>query len=194
MRAFVRAFPLLVVAAHLGACAANHPGDARGTRNAAGQSAAGNLARERPDEALLARQPSPQCELAKPLEGIPPEQARAAMLDYEQQCYRQRADIVHARLAALQDVATKTRLGPAHRALLEPQPDPHCDPAPPAAAGLNAAQAHEATLEAGRQCYKQLEATERQKLGALQDAFTKPANAAHHRVRQRSQSQRYMTY
>jgi hypothetical protein len=193
MRAFVRAFPLLVVAAHLGACAANHSGDARATRNAAWQSTAGNFARERPDEALLARQPSPQCELAKPLEGIPPDQARAAMLDYEQQCYRQRADIVHARLAALQDAATKTRLDSAPRALLEPQPNPHCEPAPPAA-GLNAAQAHEATLEAGRQCYKQLEVAERQKLGALQDAFTKPPKAAHHRVHQRSQSQRYMTY
>jgi hypothetical protein len=151
---------------------------------------------EAPSLALLARQPSPHCELSKPLGGVPPDQARAAMLDYEQQCYRQRADIVHAQLAALQDAAAKTpQFESAHRTLLERQPPPHCEPAKPAA-GLGAAEAHEAALDADRQCYKQIEANERQKLDALQDAVRKSPNAMRSQrgnVRP-AQRQRYVTY
>ena len=115
MRALVRVFPLLVVAAHVAACAANNmaAGDPGAVRYAAAASpappAARKAVREAPSQALLARQQAPRCELSKPLEGVPPEQARAATLDDEQQCYRQRADIVHAQLAALQDAAAKTR-------------------------------------------------------------------------------------
>jgi hypothetical protein len=175
-------------------------GDAGAAHYAAAASpaspAARKAVREAPSQALLARQPSPHCELSKPLQGVPADQARAAMLDYEQQCYRQRADIVHAQLAALQDAAAKTRaFGTAHRTLLEPQPPPHCEPAKPAA-GLGATEAHEAALDADRQCYKQLEASERQKLAALQDAFRSSPNAAggqrgHAR---RAPRQRYVTY
>jgi hypothetical protein len=202
MRALVRVLPLLVVAAHVAACAANNVagGDAGAAHYAAAASpaspAARKAVREAPSQALLARQPSPHCELSKPLQGVPADQARAAMLDYEQQCYRQRADIVHAQLAALQDAAAKTRaFGTAHRTLLEPQPPPHCEPAKPAA-GLGATEAHEAALDADRQCYKQLEASERQKLAALQDAFRSSPNAAggqrgHAR---RAPRQRYVTY
>jgi hypothetical protein len=202
MRALVRVLPLLVVAAHIAACAADNMarGDAGAARYAAAASpappAVKRTVREPPSQALLARQPAPHCELSKPLEGVPPNQARAAMLDYEQQCYRQRADIVHAQLAALQDAAEKRRaFGAAHRSLLERQPPPHCEPAKPAA-GLGAAEAHEATLDADRQCYQQLEASERQKLAALQDAVRKSSNVVRsQRGNARpAQRQRYVTY
>jgi hypothetical protein len=175
MRAFVRVLPLLAVAALLAACATTNL--ATGYPGAKRYAAAAKLT-QRPDQALLARQPPPQCERSKPLEGVPADQARAASLDYEQQCYRQLAEMQHARLAALQDAAGKTRsFASAHRALLEPQPSPQCEPAKPAA-GLSPTEAHEATLDAQRQCYKQLEAGERQKLGALQDALHTSLHAA----------------
>jgi hypothetical protein len=176
MRAFIRVLPLLAVAAHLAACAAN-------------KVATGNpgAARAGPNQALLAPQQSPQCELSKPLEGVPPDQARAAMLDYEQQCYKQLAEREHARLIALQDAAASTRsFGSTHRALLERQPPPHCEPSKPSA-GLSPAEAREAALDAERQCYEQLEASERQKLDALQDALRKTVNTTH---RQRREARR----
>ncbi len=202
MRAFVRVLPLLALAALCAACAANNM--ARGVPGATSyaavasraQPAAREAARERPNQALLVRQPSPQCELTKPLEDVPPDQARAAMLDYEQQCYKQLAEIEHARLNALQDTAARTRsFGSAHRALLERGLPPHCEPSKPAA-GLSPAVAREATLDAERQCYKQLEASERQKLDALRDALREMTNSARsdrgdvRRVRR----ERYMTY
>jgi hypothetical protein len=202
MRALIRVLPLLVVAAHVAACAANNvaTGNSGGMHYAAAasppQPAVKRALREAPSQALLARQPSPHCELSKPLEGVPPDLARAAMLDYEQQCYRQRVDIVHAQLTALQDAAAKTRaFGSAHRTLLEPQPLPRCESAKPAA-GLGAAEAHEATLDADRQCYKQLEASERQKLAALQDAFRNSPDAVRGQRghARRAQRQRYVTY
>lgn len=201
MRALVRVLPLLVVAAHVAACAANNvaAGDPGGMHYAAAasppQPGVKRAVREPSSQALLARQPAPHCELSKPLEGVPPDQARAAMLDYEQQCYRQRADIVHAQLTALQDAAAKTRaFGSAQRTLLDRQPPPHCEPVKPAA-GLGAAEAHEATLDAARQCYQQLEASERQKLAALQDAFRSldAARGQPGRAR-RAQPERYLTY
>jgi hypothetical protein len=202
MRALVRVLPLLVVAAQVAACAADtvaggDPGAAHYAAAASpSQPAVKRAVRDAPSQALLARQPSPRCELSKPLGGVPPEQARAAMLDYEQQCYRQRADIVHAQLAALQDAAAKMRaFGSAHRTLLERQPPPHCEPAKPAA-GLGAVEAHEATLDADRQCYKQIEASERQKLAALQDAVRNSSDGVRSQrgnVRP-AQRQRYVTY
>jgi hypothetical protein len=202
MRAFVRVLPLLVVAAHVAACAASdaareNPGAVRyaaATRPV--PPVARNATAERPDQALLARQPSPRCERSKPLEGVPSDQARAAMLDYEQQCYRQLAQLEHARLVALQDSAAKTRsFASAHQALLERQPPPSCEPAQ-AATGLGPAEAREATLDAQRQCYKQHEASERQELGALQDALRKSVNGARSQrgSARRTQRERYLTY
>jgi hypothetical protein len=202
MRAFVRVIPLLVAAAHVAACAANNmaagpPSAARAAAVASpARPAATKPAPERPSQALLARQPAPQCERSNPLEGVPADQARAAMLDYEQQCYRQLAELAHARLAALQDAAAKTgSFESRHRALLERQPPPRCEPAK-AAAGASPVEAREATLDAERQCYKQLEASGRHKLDALQDALGQTAGPARgqqgqgHRVRR----ERYVTY
>jgi hypothetical protein len=202
MRAFVRVIALLVAAAHVAACAANHaateaPGAARYAAAASpARAAAKKPATERPDPALLARQPSPQCERAKPLEGVPADQARAAALDYEQQCYRQLAARTHARLAALQDAAAKTpAFASRHRALLEPLAPPHCEPATPPA-GASPAEAREATLDAQRQCYRQIEASQRQKLDALQDAVRKPADTARGQRgdARRVPSPRYLAY
>lgn len=151
-----------------------------------------------PDQALVKRQPSSQCELSKPLEGVPPDQARAAMLDYEQQCYKQRAELEHVRLIALQDAAARRRsFGARHQALLERQPPPRCEPSKPSA-GLSPAEAREATLDAQRQCYKQLEANERHKLEALQSATRKTVKVVHvrnHAARNRHiRQQTFLTY
>jgi hypothetical protein len=134
--------------------------------------------REKPNQALLVRQSPPQCDLPKPPEAVSADQAHAAMLDYEQQCYRQRADIVHTRLTVLQAAAAKRRLsGSSNRALLERRPAPHCEPATPAA-GLSEAAAREARLDSDRECYKRLEASERQTLADLQDAYRKSFKVA----------------
>jgi hypothetical protein len=201
MRAFVRVLPLLVAAAHVAACAANNVGGNPGSSTRASAAAgpaqpAKKIARERPAQALSARRPSPQCERSTPLEGISPDQARVAMLDYEQQCYRQLVQIEHARLTALQDTAAKTRsFGPEHRALLERQPPTGCAPAEPAA-GLSPAEAREAMLDAQRQCYKQLAASEGQKADALQDALRTTAQKARGRggETRRVPREPYMTY
>ena len=202
MRAFVRVLLLLAGAADLAACTVDgvvgtNPG---GARYAAVTRAPQPLARTspaaRPEAALLARRPPPQCERAKPPEGIPPDQARAATLDYAQQCYRQLAELAHARLNALQDAAAKTpSFASAHPALLERQPPPHCDPAKPPA-DLGAAEAREARLDAELQCYKALEASNRQRLDALQDAFRTSAAPARSRRSgvNRAQRARYVTY
>jgi hypothetical protein len=185
MRACVRVLPLFAVAALFAGCAAKYV--AKGNTGATRYSALGGptvpaaskAAREQPDQALLARQPPARCELAKPLEGVPPDQAHAAMLDYEQQCYKQLAEIEHARLDALQDAAATTHsLGSGDRVLLERQPPPHCDPSEPPP-GLSPEEGRAAALDAKRQCYKELEATERRKLDALQDAFRMIVKAAH---------------
>ena len=202
MRAFVRMLVLLAGAADLAACTVDgvvgtNPGGARYAAAArAPQPLARTSAAARPEAALLARRPSPQCERSKPLEGIPADQARAATLDYEQQCYRQLAELAHARLTALQDAAEKTpSFGSAHAALLERQPPPQCDPAKPPA-DLDPAAAREARLDAERQCYKALEASNRQKLDALQDAFRTSAAPARSRRGgvSRARRARYVTY
>ena len=181
MSTFVRVIVLLGATALVAACAANNAAtQATGAPRyvAVARPAAKKLAPERLDQALLARQPSPQCDRAAPLEGVPADQARAAALDYEQQCYRQLAQRTHARLVALQEAAAKTRAFAArNQALLEAPASPHCEPATPPA-GASPAEAREATLDAQRQCYRQLEASQRQKLDALQDAMRKPADTA----------------
>jgi hypothetical protein len=202
VRAFVRVLPLFAITALFAGCVTNdvvrgNPGAARysalaslappaarkATRNAAlvspVQPAARTAARDWPDQALLARQPRPQCELSKPLADVPPDQAHSAMLDYEHQCYKQLAEIEHARLNALQDAAAGTiPLKPGEQALLERHPPPRCEPSEPPA-GLSPAEAREATLDLQRQCYKRLEASERHELDALQDAIRKNVNRAH---------------
>lgn len=202
MRAFIRMIPLVVAAAQMAACAANTiaPETPGAARYAAMASQARPAARKpptaRPSQALLVRQPSPRCERAQPLQGVPADQARAAMLDYEQQCYKQLAEIAHARLATLQDAAPKTgSFESRHRPLLEREPAPRCEPAQ-GAAGLSPAAAREATLDAARQCYKQLEAGARHKLEALQDALRKTAGTARAQrgETQRARRARYMTY
>lgn len=196
MRAFVRVLPLLAAAALFAGCAANHAAveDPGAPRTAVVASPApppaARAARERPDQAPPRLLSSSECELSKPPEGVPPEQAHAAQLDYEQQCYKQLAQSQHARLAALQDVAAKRSLASDDRALLERQPAPHCEPAKPEA-GLSPVAAREATLDAARQCYKQLEASERQKLDALQDALRKTGQSGEVRPGRR---ERYMSY
>jgi hypothetical protein len=195
MRAFVRVLPLFAAAALFAGCAAHHAAvdDPGATRTAVVTSpappAVARAPRERPDQAPP-RLLSSECELSKPPEGVPPEQAHAAQLDYEQQCYKQLAQSQHARLTALQDVAAKRSLASEDRALLERQPPPHCDPAKPAA-GVSPIEAREATLGAARQCYKQLEASERQKLDALQDALRKTGQRGEVRPERR---ERYMSY
>ena len=198
MRAFVRVLPLLAVAALVAACASNtvSGGYPDTPRNAVVASPApppaARTARERPGQAppyLL----SSECELSKPPEGVPPEQARAAQLDYEQQCYRQLAASAHARITALQDVAARRSLPSDDRALLERQSAPHCDPAKPAA-DLSPTEAREATLDAARQCYKQLEASERQKLDTLQDALRKTAAGSPQGELRPARRERNMSY
>jgi hypothetical protein len=66
------------------------------------QAAGSNRAQTLPDQVLLTPQPRAQCELSKPPEGIGPNDARVAMLDYERQCYRQLAEIERAKLQELQ--------------------------------------------------------------------------------------------
>lgn len=66
------------------------------------QAAGSNRAQTLPDQVLLTPQPRAQCELSKPPEGIGPNDARVAMLDYERQCYRQLAEIERAKLDELQ--------------------------------------------------------------------------------------------
>ncbi len=154
------------------------------------------MARQQIDQTLLTRRPAPRCERSKPLEGVPADQARAATLDYEQQCYRQLAELEHARLTRLQDAAVKTGgFASAHRALLERPPPPDCESAKPAA-GLSPAEAREAALDARRLCYLQLEASERQKIDALQAALRKvvsPVRGERSHVRRRPR-ERYLTY
>jgi hypothetical protein len=194
MRAFVRVLPVLAAAAQFAACAANHatvenPGvPSTAVVASPAPPAAARAPRERPEQAPP-RLLSSECELSKPPEGVPPEQAHAAQLDYEQQCYRQLAQGEHARLTALQDIAAKRSLASEDRALLERQPPPHCDPAKPT--GLSPAEAREATLEAARQCYKEIEASERQKLEALQDALRKTGARGELRPGRRAN---YMSY
>src|SRR5262245_20403921 len=83
-------------------------------------------AKKWPDQAQLKRQIE-QCRLSKPLEGVPANEARAATLDYESQCYRQLTEIEHAKLNALQDAISRNRARKTvDQALLERKPLPQC--------------------------------------------------------------------
>lgn len=195
MRALVRVLPLLAAAAQCAACSTNHA--AKGTPGGAQPVAAAGVAetgprpvdgtparsmRAFPDRALLQRQPAPPCELANPPADIRPEEARVATIDYERQCYRQLAGIVHARLATLQEAVARTHaLGPRDRALMQPESSPHCDAAKPPA---NPPEARAAALDTERQCYRQIATRESDKLEALQDAVRK-ANRGQPPIRRR---------
>ena len=179
MGAFVRVLPLLAAAAQLAACSTNNAakGTADGTRAVAGVSAAPiKFARAFPDRDLLSRQPAPECELKTPPADIRPEEVRVVTIDYERQCYRQLAGIAHARVAKLQDEVARTHaLGSRDQALLQRDPPPHCDSAKPPA---GPPEARAAALDAERQCFRQIAASEGTKLEALQDAVRKASASA----------------
>lgn len=61
-----------------------------------------------PDEALLKRQPPPDCELRTQPAGGTPTEVKLATYDFERQCYRQVEGIVRGRLDALQDAVGET--------------------------------------------------------------------------------------
>lgn len=61
-----------------------------------------------PDEALLKRQPPPDCEMRTQPAGVGPTEVKLATYDYERQCYRQVETIVRGRLDALQDAVEET--------------------------------------------------------------------------------------
>lgn len=61
-----------------------------------------------PDEALLRRQPAPDCEMRTQPAGVSPADVKLATYDYERQCYRQVEGVVRGRLDALQDAVSET--------------------------------------------------------------------------------------
>ncbi len=61
-----------------------------------------------PDEALLKRQPPPDCEMRTQPAGVGPTEVKLAVYDYERQCYRQVETVVRGRLDALQDAVDET--------------------------------------------------------------------------------------
>ncbi len=153
----VRSIFMLLLMAAIAAC-----GPAEASR-------AGTGAQKWPDQAQLKAQIQ-QCHLAKPPEGVPANEARAATLDYENQCYRQLAEMEHAKLTALQDAVSRDR---AHKlrdpTLLEHQSLPTCQSSkPPDSMPEN--ERRLARLDSENQCYRQLAETERGKLEALQEA------------------------
>jgi len=84
--------------------AAGPPGDVTATIKPAPLSASIPL----PDEALLKRQPPPECELRTQPAGLSPTDVKVATYDYERQCYRQVEAITRGRLDALQDAVGET--------------------------------------------------------------------------------------
>jgi hypothetical protein len=134
-----------------------------------------------PDQTQLKAQIE-QCHLTKPPEGIAAEQARAATLDYESQCYRQLAEMEHARREALQDAVSRSRAHKlADQTLLERESLPTCRSSKPIEA-IPEGDRRMATLDYENQCYRQLAEIERGKLEALQEAtrhIAQPLNLKH---------------
>lgn len=124
-------------------------------------------ARNWPDQTQLKRQIQ-QCHLSKPPEGIPPNQARAATLDYENQCYRQLTEIAHAKRNALQEARNRTRKM-ADQTSSEREPLPTCQLSKPPEA-VPEKDARLAKLDYENQCYRQLAEMELGKLDALPEA------------------------
>jgi len=129
-----------------------------------------------PDQAQLKRQIQ-QCHLSKPPEGIPANEARAAMLDYESQCYRQLTEIQHAKLTALQDAISRNRARKmADQTLMKREPLPKCQLSkPPEAIPENDARV--AKLDYENQCYRQLAEIGHGKLDALEEATRQSAKS-----------------
>lgn len=146
-----------------------------------------------PDQAQLKRQ-FQQCHLSKPPEGIPANEAHAATLDYERQCYRQLTEIEHAKLTALQDAAISSDRAQKmqDQTVKEREPFPQCQLSKPPE-GVPAEEARIATLDYENQCYRQLAEIERGKLDALQEiAPAKLTHRFHHR--RATGLQVFMTY
>jgi hypothetical protein len=136
-----------------------------------------------PDQAQLRRQIE-QCHLSEPPAGIPPDQARAATLDYENQCYKQLAELEHAQLNPLQDAVSRSRRHKrVDQTLLESKPLATCQwSKPPQAVADNDARL--AKLEFENQCYRALAEAERDKLEGLEKAGREGVRSAavRHRI------------
>jgi hypothetical protein len=144
-----------------------------------------------PDQAQLKRQIE-QCRLSKPPEGIPADQARAAVLDYESQCYRQLTEIQHAKLNALQDAVSRNRARKvADQTLLKREPLPKCQLSKPPE-GIPENDARVAKLDYENQCYRQLAELEHGKLDALEEATRQTAKSPSptHRIQHRRVTRR----
>jgi len=149
------------------------------------------VAQKWPDQAQLKRQIQ-QCHLSKPPEGIPANEARAATLDYESQCYRQLTEIEHEKLNALQDaIARNGAPKMADETLLEREPLPTCQLSKPPEA-IPEKDARVATLDYENQCYRQLADIGRVKLDALEEASRRMAKSPNptHRIHHRWAAQR----
>ncbi len=124
-----------------------------------------------PDQAQLEQQIQ-QCHRSEPPAGIPPSEARAATLDYENQCYKQLAELEHAQLTAMQDAVSRTRRHKkVDQALLESKPLASCQWSKPQAVAENDARL--AKLDFENQCYRAVAEAERDKLAALEKAGEK---------------------
>src|SRR5215471_8240361 len=133
-----------------------------------------------------------QCHLSKPPEGVPGNEARAATLDYENQCYRQLTEIQHAKLNALQDAVSRNRVRKtADQTLLKREPLPKCQLSKPPEA-IPESDARAATLDYENQCYRQLAEIEHGKLDALEQATRQIARSPNpiHRLHPRRMAQR----
>jgi hypothetical protein len=192
MRAFVVVLPLFVAAALLAACGSNtqtrsNHGTARFTAKVGSAVIAPTRKRahKSPYQALLKREPPPQCALSKPPEDIPSNEARVVMLDYERQCYRQSAEIARAKIDALQNAAAGTR---AHKLrdqeFLKREPSVQCE-ASRQPEGIPSNEGSVVTLDYERQCYRTIAETEQVILNALQDAVGSIKNHTAHKRRAR---------
>ena len=129
-----------------------------------------------PDQEQLKRQLQ-HCHLSKAPEGIPANEARAATLDYENQCYGQLTEIEHEKLDALQQAIARNRAHKmADQTLLKREPLPKCQLSkPPEAVPEN--EARLAKLDYENQCYRQLAEMEFRKLDALQETADRMAQS-----------------
>ncbi len=145
-----------------------------------------------PDQAQL-RQQIQQCHRSEPPAGIPANEARAATLDYENQCYKQLAELEHAQLNALQDAVSRSRRHKkVDQTLLDSKPLASCQWSKPQAVAENDARL--AKLDFENQCYLALAEAERDKLEALEKAGREGVKSAavrhriHHHRTARGQS------
>jgi hypothetical protein len=185
MLLFVLAPPLFVAVASFAALGANNLAAAgRSTTRLTGEmafaKAAAKTVRASPHQALFERESPPQCELSRPPEGVPANEARVVMLDYQRQCYRQLVEIQRAKLHALREIMSKNRAYKSRNwSLLERQPLPQCELAK-APEDVPANEARIVKLDYERQCYRHVAAIERARLNAVQDAARRTVKAVKH--------------